>query len=226
MTITENFITNATTETLRTRLREAETNVQRIKQELERRTNLQIEQLQAQIQRILSEPTTQTSSVAAETIADEEYTQSTRDLSNNITVLVEDEDTESVDQFVDDQRIRVRRISTGNNRSITVIHPTNPNEGVISAAQSLRDRYLSNRRIDYGEDTGLLDNANRRIISGTIVELLSQSTPGSPFRNQSHAIVVGTSHYGRRVLLGLLSDRNETTHRDPQNILGPIENVD
>ena len=74
--------------------------------------------------------------------------------------------------------------------------------------------------IEYGFPIGLRDNRSNELISGKIVELLTRSGSHTPFANQIHGVVAGTSQHGQRVLLGRLNDRNRTADRVPANVLG------
>lgn len=74
------------------------------------------------------------------------------------------------------------------------------------------------KRKEKKTDTGLRDKKGAKILIGGTVKLLTPSTINSPFAGKKYARVVGTGHNGKRVKLGLLTNKSITTDRIPTNV--------
>lgn len=196
-----------------------------LRRELQRRNDDRIEQLQLLVQRLsVRGGHIETSSQVAEERAREENTANRVELEIDTEPEPESE-SESEDEinivtYPDDISIRVRPTQfereDGTVYQIPIVIPNTSLEG-----RGTNHNAGSRRYIPYGSHIGLRDNRDNGLISGTIVELLSQSGPSTPFAGQRYAIVVGLSQYGQRVLIAKIQDRNRTTDRVATNVLGP-----
>ena len=69
---------------------------------------------------------------------------------------------------------------------------------------------------------GLLDRNKTEIVTGTKVTLKSANAKNTAFHTSSQAVVIGTSHHGKRVWLGHIENKDVRTDREPKNIIAPI----
>ena len=83
----------------------------------------------------------------------------------------------------------------------------------------IRKTKKSQKKIPKDFSLGLLDSKSKFIVSGRTVWLLTDSTRGSVFYGKKKAVVVGTSHFGRRVWLEHIVNNGKYTDREPENVL-------
>jgi hypothetical protein len=203
---------------------ELESRLQDLRREIQRRTNDRIEQLQIHLQQ-LQFRRVQTSSQ----IAEEEASRNFREQNNHNNIIESDLESSQPDIFEYQEDILLRLVyaelirTDGTHYRIPII-PSTHLEGRNRERIRGRDTTDGNSSrvlINYGEEIGLVDVRGNQLVSGSIVKLLSRSIT-QEFRDETHAVVVGTSQHGQRVLLGKISNRNRKTDRVPTNVEGPI----
>ena len=129
------------------------------------------------------------------------------------------------------QRLRIDSNRSGNTTSRNIAAKEEPknycsyvgypeNSGIVNSRNIGVKQKPKNScaYVGFRQPTGLRDRNNREILGRDFVQILTDSTPGSPFYGAVNALVIGTAHNKKRVWLQRL-ETSVQSDREPRNVV-------